>query len=75
MSKTPNTLNIEVSNEFASIERRYSELADIRIADFIKDPTEELPYRKKDLLIERLNPEQVRFLADVLNGYLKAVGA
>lgn len=67
-------MNITISNEFAEIESMYSQLADIRVRNFVKDPTDDLPMRTKDLLIERLNIEQVKDLNEILAAYIVSRG-
>ena len=65
-------LNIEIGNDFASIEKYASDLAELRLIDFIDDSTEKLPFRKKDLKIKRLSYGQIRKLQEVLGAYTAA---
>lgn len=65
-------INVEISNEFASIEKRYSSKAEIRLSDLIADPTDKLPLRRKDLVINNISIDQVRELAEVLNIFISA---
>lgn len=66
-------LNIEISNDFASVEKVYSNLATIRLKDFVDASTEELPLKRTDMVIDRLSVKQIEQLAQVLNKYLGAL--